>query len=93
MPNPHRFQSLLERVDYGLRHALRNNRAADGGAFLPGLGRHFTHDFLDENRKFLHLHSYVRAENNAVERVSFHVEADCLFDNIGVALKFASCGC
>ena len=65
-----------------------NEGAADGGAFLPRLGRHLAHDFLHEQVELRRPGRGVGAEHGGVERVALGDEAHRLARHHRMRLQF-----
>ena len=66
---------------------LRHDRAADGGAFLSGLGGHLGDEGLDEGVEFRRALDGIRAQDRGVEGVGLGREADPALDHVGVGLQ------
>jgi hypothetical protein len=85
--NPDLGQPLAEGVDHGPDVLGRDQRAADGGALLPGLlgqlARHLGH----EQPELLGAGGGVGAEDRAVQRVGLGVEPDRLADHRRMAAQ------
>ncbi len=61
-----------------LKERRRHHRAADGGAFLPGLDRHLVDDLGDEQVEFRRARRGVGAEDRGIEAVLLGDELDAL---------------
>ena len=65
-------QRRLRRIEQRRRH----ERAANGGAFLTGLRRHFLGDLFYEEIKFRRLRRCIGAEHGSVQRILLRNEAN-----------------
>ena len=68
-------------MHHRLDHGLRNERAPNGGAFLPRLHRHLLHDLLHEEVELLAARRRVGPKHREVERVGLGVEADVVVED------------
>ncbi|MND86812.1 hypothetical protein D3C80_787920 [compost metagenome] len=81
----HHFgQAITQARSHGINVLGRHDGAADGGAFLPGLGGHFPGDFLDEQLELFVVRGHVRGEDRAVQRVGFGGERHRVADQVRV---------
>jgi hypothetical protein len=73
---------------------LRSDRAANGGAFLPRLHRHFAGDLLDEQVELRSARCRIRAEDRGVQAVALRDEPHRLPSEDAVRLELHSglCG-
>ena len=62
----------------------RHDSAANGGAFLTGLDRHFSHHFFDEQIKFFVIGCDVIGQDGAVQRVGFCIERNAVANQVGI---------
>ena len=77
-------QARLELLGHGVQVLARHDGAADGGALLAGLHRHFAGHFLDEEVEFFVVRRHVRGQDGAVQRVGLGVEGDAVADEVRV---------
>ncbi len=76
-------QAGAQAFGHGIEVLVRDDGAANGGAFLPGLGGHLARYLADEELKFLIVGCDVRGEDGAVQRIRLGVEGNRTLDQVG----------
>ena len=77
-------QARGESFRHGVHVPARHDGAADGGAFLPGLGRHLARHFLHEQLEGLVIRPHLGRQHRAVQRIGLGVEGNGARHQVGV---------